>query len=145
MLGRTAEPAGLAAWVDLLNRGTTAKQVQADILASDEYFAGHGQGNAAGFITGVYHDVLGRSAEDGAVQVWSTVLGSGASRTTVALAILDGLEKAGDDTQNLYQRLLRRPADAPGGNLLMTALEQGATPELGQAVLAASPEYAARV
>src|SRR5262245_51994373 len=59
-LGRAPDPGGLRTWVSALRCGTDPREVEASILASEEYLCRHGH-NGAGFITGLYTDVLGRT------------------------------------------------------------------------------------
>lgn len=59
-LHRQPDPQGLHTWVSALRQGESPLAVQASILASDEYFCRYGHTNA-GFVTGLYTDVLGRA------------------------------------------------------------------------------------
>lgn len=58
-LGRSADQGGLATFAGMLARGTSAEDVQAGILASDEFWRNNG-GRPVGFIAGLYQAVLGR-------------------------------------------------------------------------------------
>lgn len=68
-LGRPADAIGLSTWVHMLRCGTPLEEVQAAILASDEYFCGHGH-SSQGFVAGLYTDVLGRAAADHEIHPW---------------------------------------------------------------------------
>src|SRR4051794_16208400 len=57
-LGRVAEPAGLSFHVQALCQGTPAINVEANILASTEYFDRNGC-NDQSFVAALYRDVLG--------------------------------------------------------------------------------------
>jgi hypothetical protein len=68
-LGRVADPSGFQAWVQALRCGTPPVEVQASILASEEYYCRYGH-TPQGFVTGLYQDVLGRGACAQEVQAW---------------------------------------------------------------------------
>jgi hypothetical protein len=63
----------------------------ASVLGSGEYYAAHGS-SVAGFITGLYEDLLGRTASPGEILGWQGVLATGQSRTAVAFDILSSSE-----------------------------------------------------
>ncbi len=66
-LRRSVDWNGLQNWVGQFRRGMTQEQVQAALLGSDEYYQAHG-GRPAGFVRGLYEDVLGRQASWGEVR-----------------------------------------------------------------------------
>jgi hypothetical protein len=72
-LQRPADAVGLDGWVCQLRRGTPAECVEAQILASDEYYCLHGR-TAEGFIAGLYGDVLGRAPAPCDVRHWEDQL-----------------------------------------------------------------------
>jgi hypothetical protein len=144
VLGRAADPTGLSGWSNFLAQGGTAKQLEAFLLGSDEYFSGRGGGTNSSFLNSVYGDVLGRSVDASGSQTWNQALAAGISRTAVAAAILGSLESDTDEVQALYVKILRRPADSSGLNSFTNALQQGAPVEAVLAALAGSAEYFAR-
>ncbi len=68
-LQRSADPAGMQMWLNEFASGASAENVQAAILASDEYYQLHGS-NPQGFVVGLYQDVLGRTPTADEVQLW---------------------------------------------------------------------------
>lgn len=62
-------------------------QIRSIILSSDEYVLAHG-GTSAGFITGLYHDVLGRAPEAEGLASWVGRLLGGMSRIEAAQTFL---------------------------------------------------------
>src|SRR5438105_6820505 len=84
-LGRSADEPGLDLWVQQLRYGGSSAQVQAGILASDEYYGRHGY-TPEGFIQGLYADVLGRSASPDEVYNWvSRLMTDGGNREQLAM------------------------------------------------------------
>jgi hypothetical protein len=99
-LGRAADPGGLQGWVSVLG----SVNVEAGILGSAEYYSRHG-GTPAGFVTGLYVEVLGRQPAAAEVQVWLNRLQQvGWNRTVLA----DDFLRAA--TTELAQRGLPLPA-----------------------------------
>jgi hypothetical protein len=68
-LQRTADPTGMQTWLIEFARGASAENVQAAILASDEYYQLHGS-NPRDFIVGLYQDVLGRTPSPDEIRLW---------------------------------------------------------------------------
>ncbi len=68
-LHRAPDPGGLHTWVSALRGGSSPEEVQANILASEEYFCQHGHSDV-GFVAGLYADVLGRGARPEEVEDW---------------------------------------------------------------------------
>jgi hypothetical protein len=67
----------------LMQNGLTDEHLEAKFIASPEYVADHG-GPGAGWIRGLYHDILGRAPSDAEVNLWLQVLQSGAAPESVA-------------------------------------------------------------
>ncbi|HET6881662.1 MAG TPA: MBG domain-containing protein [Pirellulales bacterium] len=72
LLHRTAEASGLQFWAAKMAAGEGEKNVLAEIVGSDEYFADAG-GTAAGFFSATYRDLLGRTAEGSGATFWTTL------------------------------------------------------------------------
>jgi hypothetical protein len=85
------DPAGLSGFTSLLASGGTQEEVAALVLGSPEYFSDSGGTNAA-FISSLYQDTLGRGASAAELDGFMKQLGNGASRTTVARALLTSQE-----------------------------------------------------
>ncbi len=140
LLGRSGDTAGLAGWVQALNAGTSLSQIEAAFLGSPEYGQKHG-GTNAGFLAAVYQDVLGRAIDSGGQTGWMNQLAAGASRSSVALAILQSMEGLTDVVNALYSSLLHRSADSVGLASDLAALQQGVSREFIEAAILGSPEY----
>src|SRR5262249_2938536 len=60
-LGRLPDQAGLDAWaLAMETQGLSYERLEAGFIGSDEYIALHG-GKGAGWVQGMYHDLLGRA------------------------------------------------------------------------------------
>jgi uncharacterized delta-60 repeat protein len=142
--GRPADPAGLTNWVNFLNQGGTAEQLEALFIGSVEYFNGRGGGTANGFLQALYGDVLGRPVDTNGAQTWGQALANGVSPAAVGTAILASQESDHMKIEELYGLVLHRPADASGLNTYTTMLQQCQPDTLVLAILASSGEYFAR-
>lgn len=121
LLGRDADPAGLATWVSVYQSTGSTQAVINGIIGSDEYKSRE--------VQHLYQQILGRTASAGEVNFWVTGLKSGLSETQVMIAFLNSAEfNAGkDDTafvQSLYTLFLGRsgePAAVQGWVSLMNS------------------------
>lgn len=138
-LNRAADPQGQQHWVGVVQAGGTFEQVAAGLASSEEYYVLRG-GTNQGFVTGLYADVLNRSASTAELAVWETALDSGASRAGVAVAFLTSQEYRTDLVQNDYTTFLHRAADADGLAHWVNALNAGATDQQVVAAIFGSPE-----
>jgi hypothetical protein len=93
-LHRAVDPTGYEAWVTQLRNGVPARNVEAGILGSDEYFQRHNS-DPAQFIVGLYVDVLGRSPSHTEVGIW-----------------LDKWDSFGGDREGLARAFLREARES---------------------------------
>ncbi len=138
-LQRSPDASGGQHWVSFLLAGGTLEQVAEGLTSSQEYFVLQG-GTNQGFITGLYRDVLNRSASTAEIASWETALDSGASRASVAADFLTSQEYRTDLVQNDYRTFLHRAADAAGLAHWVGALSAGATDQQVLAAIFGSPE-----
>jgi hypothetical protein len=142
-LGRSADPAGLQAWVNALAAGATDELVAASILGSGEYFARNGSNNTA-FIQALYHDVLGRTPGQAEINAWLPILAQ-APRSAVAYAFLTSTECRTDLINAWYLKYLGRGTDPAGLHADLTLFARGLTDEQVQVYgILTSTEYQAR-
>ena len=92
----------------MLVAGMSDTTIHALILSSPEYIAVHGN-NGAGFISGLYQDVLGRSVDPAGFDYWTGLLAQGNSPLAVVTAILAAPEAHETQVARWYQHDLRRP------------------------------------
>jgi hypothetical protein len=69
-LGRSVDRGGLDSRLALLRRGADPLDIEADIIGSDEYWNRNGR-SVAGFVRGLYRDVLGRDPNAPEIRNWS--------------------------------------------------------------------------
>jgi uncharacterized delta-60 repeat protein len=140
LLLRSADPSGQATWTGFLDDGSTAEQLAAILMGSDEY-KNRDVVTPTGFVDALYRDVLHRYADAASVQVWQPLVDRGIPHAAIAAAFLATLESDRDKVEELYHRFLHRPADAAGLTGFVNALQAGATSEQVMAVLLGSDEY----
>jgi len=138
-LHRPISAAELVFWGPAFAAGMTDEQIEAQILASPEYFALAGSTNSS-WINRVFNDVLGRSPSAPEGAAYLTLLGS-SSRLNVALSILNSGEAITRRVQQAFPRFLHRTAAPVEQSMLVAALLGGVTDEQLLAQLVASDEY----
>jgi hypothetical protein len=138
-LHRTPTAAEVSFWLPAFVSGLTDEQVEAQILGSAEYFSIAGGTNAA-WISRIYQDVLGRAPSTAETTTWSTLLGT-ASRTTVALNILNSVEARTQRVGGYFPRFLRRNGASADTSPFVGALAAGSTDEQVIALIVGADEY----
>jgi hypothetical protein len=100
-------------------------------------------GDDVAFISGLYHDVLGRAADPGGLQAFQATVD--AARNSVhgqfALAYVTSTEERSDLIAGYYTKYLGRTPSAPEVAGWVAILQQGQTPEQVIAAFVSSPEY----
>jgi len=145
-LKRAPDNVGLTSWVDQMQHGLTDEQLEASLIASNEYITAHGGTNSQGvpgaaWVQALYQDVLGRSADPTGLAAWETQLAAGVSPFTIALGFTTSGEREQARINADYSALLNRPADSNGLATWISQLAQGVTQETIEAELLASQEY----
>jgi hypothetical protein len=140
ILHRTASPAERAGWVNALLAGASETDVATAFLTSPEYLSTHS--DSASFVTGLYHDVLGRTPGASEVAGWQQALSNGLSRSAVVQAFLNSDEYHKRIVDQFYIEFLDRAPDAAGEQGWVTFLRTGGTIETTAEMFLASDEYA---
>lgn len=140
LLGRAASAADVSFWTAQMTAGLTDRQLEANLVASDEFFTKAGGANAD-WLDAVYQAVLGRAAGSGDAKYWLGQLSGGASRLTVAKFIADSAENDAQLIKNDYFQYLGRAADDAGLAYWIEQLSAGQTNEDIIANFTASAEY----
>lgn len=139
-LNRPAGPQDQQNWVAFIQAGGTFEQVAAALAASQEFYVLNG-GTDQGFITGLYHAVLNRgNATTADLAYWETVLDSGASRASVAIAFVTSQEYRADVVKNDYTTFLNRAADPGAVTFWVSALDNAFSDQQLLAQILGSPE-----
>jgi hypothetical protein len=146
-LHRPIDPRGLTRWLQVLHNptqyagnGNVVEYVKAQLLGSLEYFNLHGATNA-GFLDGLWRDVLGRPIDPAALADFSNRLAHGATRASVALTVTSSLEARQGLVRSFYLRFLHRPADPNGLASFVNLLATQHTDNLVITGLIGSLEY----
>ena len=118
----------------------------AKILGSATYFSQKGSSTTSGFLTALYHDLLGRAIEaDAMARLTNSIDNDDVPRSTVANWVMSSAEGTTVLGQSLVQQFLHRN-DSPSEILTLSRMLQlGAGQDLIIAGLAGSPEYAFNV
>ena len=126
-------------WLPAFVAGLSDEQIEAQFMASAEYFALAG-GSNSGWINLIFNDVLGRVPSAPELASFTTLLGS-SSRTSVGLAILNSSEAATRRVQPFYPRFLRRSPLVAETTALTNAFLGGNSDEQLIALVVGSDEY----
>ena len=139
-LHRSPAPAEISGWVGQLAAGQTREAVLASILGSSEYYVLDGS-TPAGFINGLYQDLLGRPADPAGRGYWESALAFGLSRQYVAGALLGSTEAQTHRVVAWYEHFLRRTPTPGEVAPWLTALGGGLQDAAVVSSIVGSPEY----
>jgi len=124
LLGRPADPAGLAYWTNLLDAGLSSVTSATAITASDEYFVN--------LVRRDYEKYLGREPDAAGLIYWTVLAKAGLTDESLAAGILSSPEmsaRPGTTDQAwiaaLYEDLLGRQVDAESEAYWMAQLGSG--------------------
>jgi hypothetical protein len=140
-LGRLPDSTGLAGWVAQMQHGLTDEHLEAGFIGSPEYIQAHG-GAGAGWITGMYQNLLGRTPSPAEVNTWLQALAHGESTTAIAYGFAASPEREGQIVSADYQQYLGRTPTAAEVSSWVTVFENGSdTNENVVGGFAGSTEY----
>jgi|GEM_PF-4876081 len=129
-LGRTPDSAGLAGWLAQMHNGLSDEHLEADCIGSTEYIQNHG-GAGAGWVTGMYQDLLGRTPSQDEVNQWLQKLAQGVSTIAIAYGFAASAEREGQRVTVDYQQYLGRLPGAGEAVSWVAAFEGGAVTNEG--------------
>src|SRR5205807_7662369 len=129
-LVRLPDGSGLAGWVTQMQHGLTDERLEADFIGSPEYINAHG-GAGAGWVKGMYRDLLGRAPSGGEVAQWVQALSNGVSTTDVAYGFAASAEREGQRVTADYKQFLGRTPSAGEVANWVAAFESGAVTNEG--------------
>lgn len=143
-LRRTASASDISFFLPLFSTpGTTDEYVQSLFLGSPEYFTNMAGGTNANFINQLFSDVLGRTPSAAESTNFLNLLGSGFSRSDVALLVLTSSEYRQRLVQSWFTNYLRRSPSSSELANFTGSLNGGALDEQVQAQILGSSEYSA--
>jgi autotransporter-associated beta strand protein len=140
-LHRSADPTGLSGWTQYLLQGHSFEQLEAEIVASQEYLQRRLAGNTDNFLATVIMDTFNRSVTQADRNNFGNDFGSYGDRRATARMIFATTEYRQDLVESYYQTYLHRAADTGGLNASVAALANGVTDEMLIAVIVSSPEF----
>lgn len=143
-LDRQADQGGMNFYLAFMAAGGTFEGVQAQLVGSAEYFQLNGSTNT-GFLSSLYHEVLGRPIDQSGAATFTQALNAGVSRTEVAAAILTSTEYRSRLIDSYYQDFLARPADSGGLAAWLSSFRSGARDEQVLSGIISSDEFFARL
>ena len=138
-LGRAADEGGLRYWSSYVRGGGRLTEVGSYLYASDEFYERSG-GTDRGFVTGLYHALLGRAPDATGLRHWLQAMSRGLPRAGVTASFYGSIESRRSRVEALYRDLLGRGADA-GGLAYWSEVLIEADDVLLAATLAASQEF----
>jgi uncharacterized repeat protein (TIGR01451 family) len=141
ILHHPTDAAARAASIQFLLLGGGEDGLARLLLTSAEYTAAHP--DAAGFINGLYQDVLGRPADPAGQAAALGLLQSGVSRGALAAAVLRTPEALAREADRLFLEVLGRPAGTAGEQAAVVALSLGLSEDALAQVLLTSAEFLA--
>ncbi len=141
-LGREPDQDGLAGWTTALQSGVPLTTVAGGFAGSAEFAGKYGALDAAGYVTLLYRNVLGRAPDPAGLAGWTATLARGTSRA----AVLAGFSESDEDkalaayqtgtglwvhdegaaeVARLYDSVLARKPDLAGLSAWTSALDGG--------------------
>lgn len=140
-LGRPADAAGLANWVNQMQfHGLTDEQLEANFIASTEFYI-HAGGTNKLWVDAMYADLLGRPPDAAGEAFWIQQLAAGVSRYSVAYGFAASLERERQRIIDDYMHYLGRQPDLAGLNFWLNQFAQGVSNENLITGIVSSDEY----
>ena len=142
-LHRAVDPTGLNSWTQYLLQGHTVEQLEAQIVASQEYLQTRLGENIDNFLATLLLDAFDRPITEADRNTFGNDFGSFNDRRQVAEQVFASTEFRQGLVERYYQRFLNRTADPSGLNAATAASQNGVSDETLIAVIVSSPEYLA--
>jgi hypothetical protein len=140
-LGRAPEPSGLAYWLNLMqNQGLSDEHLEAGFIGSAEYINNHG-GAGAGWVKGMYLNLLGRAPAQAEVQYWLNQLAAGMLTTDIAYGFAASQERESQRVNADYQQYLGRSASSAEVSYWVNVFLNGGSNEQVVAGFVSSQEF----
>jgi Domain of unknown function (DUF4214) len=121
----------------------TVPIVEADLLSSDEFYTSHGSTNSL-WVYFAYDALFHRGAGSADIDYWTHQLNNGATRHSMAVQLVQSIERSDIVVQAVYQRYFGRAANTIDRASWVPALHGGMRDEDFIAGVLASPEFQAQ-
>lgn len=147
---RIPDYGGLVYWLSAERAGSNVNQIAQLFVTSPEFLMRYGSLNLLEFVSRVYQNVLGRTADPGGLAYWTSLLqASTIDRGGLLLAFSESAENqlrtSGTVNATLgYVGLLRRSPDPSGLSYWASQLQAGLPISVFAATVLTSPEYTGR-
>jgi hypothetical protein len=139
-LHRSPAASEVQGWVGQMRNGLSDERVEAGFIGSAEYIANHG-GAGAGWVRGMYVDLLGRAPAQAEVNAWVQNLNRGESTVAVAYGFAASAEREGLRITADYSKYLGRKPSQAEVNAWVNLFEQGTSNENVIGGFVGSAEY----
>jgi V8-like Glu-specific endopeptidase len=139
-LGRAAAASEINGWVGAMQNGLSNEHVEAGFIGSAEYIANHG-GPGAGWVRGLYVDLLGRTPAQSEIDSWVYQLANGMTPVQVAYGFAASYERESERVAADYQKYLGRAAATSEINGWVAQFLAGCSNESLIAAFVGSLEY----
>ena len=139
-LHRPPEQNGLSFWTGKMASGLTDEGLEAEFIGSNEYIQDHG-GSGAGWVTGMYEDLLGRAPDANGLAFWTGQVQAGISPVSIALGFAASPEREGNILTADYEIYLGRAIDPGSKSFYLQQFANGVQNEDIVAALVGSAEY----
>jgi hypothetical protein len=145
LLHRPASSKELQRALAFLARGGTILQLEAQVLASDDYFRRRGGGTGAGFLAALAEDLPGQSVNPAALAEFAGQTDDPGARLKVTARVLRLAAVDRGWVRDLFGRFLHRAPDGEETGFYATLLRRQGQEEQLVAALLSSPRYLAGV
>lgn len=139
-LHRAASASDIAFFSNALQSGTSDEQIEAALVASDEFNQRIG-GTDADWIEAVYTSVLGRNADASGIAYWQAALSAGESRVQIALDFTESAEREITRVESDYSQVLGETPNEQSVAYWLSQLQQGALNENIVTTMAGSDDF----
>ncbi|MDP4219800.1 MAG: phage tail protein [Bacteroidota bacterium] len=140
-LRRPAEPNGLNTYLNILKAGGRSEQVLIGIISSQEYFTTQCGATNAGYVSEIYQDLLGRTADGGSAALVDGLNNATQSRVQIVTQLILSPEYRTRQIRYYYGTYLGRMPNSAEVAEWLGVLNGGASIDQLKASLLGSPEY----
>ena len=141
LLGHSPSAQTTNTLVGLLAGGGSDEAMEAQILGSNDYFAGPGDNSTDGFLTALYCQTVFRAIDQPTQNSDETALGHGVTRSAIAASLLGTAEYRSQHVAGYYLRYLRRAGSSAEIAKYVSFIQGGGSDEQVVAKILGAQEY----